>query len=171
MEPKYMEAIKAGIIGGVLLAGLELVSMLITLLNVIRVKDIPTNANAVKAGIGLGIVALGCTLCLLYIIILTGTGAIAVRMTKALLRDLSDAIVTAAAAGAVAGLIWGATSIVFRILSDIISPNHGTIASKLGSGATSGICGVICCLPAQIVLGIVLTIIGGALYYGLTSKK
>lgn len=171
MEAKYAEAIKAGIIGGVLLAGLELVTTLITLLNFIRVEDIPTSENAVKAGVGLGLVALGCTLCLLYILILTGTGAMAIRMTKAMLRDLSDAVVTAAVAGAVAGFIWGAIAIVFRILSDIISPNHATIASKFGTSAVSGICGVICCLPAQIIIGIVLAIVGGALYYGLTPKK
>ena len=92
-------------------------------------------------------------------------------MTKAMLGDLSDAVVTRAAAGAVAGLIWGVIAIVFRILSDIISPNHASIASKLGTSAASGICGVICCLPAQIVIGIVLAVIGGAIYYGLAPKK
>jgi hypothetical protein len=171
MEPKYGEAIKAGIIGGVILAGLELLSTLTTLLNLIKAEDIPTDANAVKAGVGMSLVVLGCALCFLYIVTLTGTGAIAIRMTKAMLRDLSDAVVTAAVAGAVAGLIWGVISIVFRILSDIISPNHATIASKLGTSAASGICGAICCLPVQIIIGIVLAIIGGAIYYGLTPKK
>jgi hypothetical protein len=166
-----MGAIKAGIIGGLLLAGLELLTTLTTLLNLIKVEDIPTDANAIKAGVGMGLVALDCALCLLYILVLTGTGAMATRMTRAMLRDISDAVATAAVAGAVAGLIWGVIAIVFRILTDIISPNHATVRSKVGSVAASGICGVICCLPAQIIIGIVLAIIGGALYYGLAPKK
>jgi hypothetical protein len=171
MESKYVEAIKAGIIGGVILAALELLSNLGSLLNIIKVEDLPTEANPTITGAVMAAAVFGCCICFLYLIVLAATGAIAVRMTKGSLRDLSDAVVNAAFAGAVAGLLWGVISIILRILTDIISPNHATLASKFGTSAASGICGVICCLPAQIIIGAVIALIGGAIYYELSSKK
>ncbi len=92
-------------------------------------------------------------------------------MTRELLRDLNDAVVTSAFAGAVAGLIWGIVSVILGILTPIIKPEYTSSASKLGGSLLSGVCGVICCLPAEIVIGAVIALIGGAIYYALVAKK
>jgi hypothetical protein len=171
MEPKYQEAIKAGIIGGVLLAALELISTLFSLLKLVKVEDIPTGTTPTLTGAMMGAALFGCCICILYIVVLAGTGAMAVRMGKGLFRDLNDAVVSSAFAGAVAGLIWGVSSVVLGFLREIIDPGNATVASKFGSGFVSGICGVICCLPAEIIIGAIIALIGGAIYYELAGKK
>jgi hypothetical protein len=171
MESKYVEAIKAGIIGGVILAALELISNLASLLNFIKVEDIPTGATPELTGAVMTAAAFGCCICLLYIVVLAGTGALAVRMNKGLLRDLNDAVANSAFAGAVAGLIWGVIGVILGILSPLIKPEYTSATSKLGGSLFSGICGVICCLPAALVIGAVIAIVGGAIYYEMAGKK
>jgi hypothetical protein len=171
MEPKYVEAIKAGIIGGVILAVLQLISELLSLLNVVKVEDYTYSATPTITGAMATAAIFGCGICILYIVVLAGTGAMAVRMSKGLLRDLNDAVVNSAFAGAVAGLIWGITGIILGILSPMIKPEYTSAASKLGGSLISGICGVICCLPASLVIGAVIALIGGAIYYELAGKK
>ena len=171
MEPKYVEAIKAGIIGGIILAALELISNIVSLLRIIKAEDLPTEANPALTGAVVAAILFGCCICILYIVVLAGTGAMAVSMSKGLLRDLNDAVVNSAFAGAVAGLIWGVASVVLGFLSSIINPDNATVASKFGGGIAKGICGIICCLPAEIVIGAVIALIGGAIYYELAGKK
>jgi|AGTN01.3.fsa_nt_gi hypothetical protein len=171
MEPKYVEAIKAGIIGGVILAIVQLISDLMSLLNVIKVDYSSYEYGATPTLSGeLGLAALfGCCICALYIVVLVATGAMAVRMNRGLLRDLNDAVINAALAGAVAGLIWGAVSVILGVLRQLINPDSA--AGRLGGSLISGICGVLCCLPAEIVIGAIIALIGGALYYALAGKN
>ena len=170
MEPKYVEVIKAGIIGGIILAALELISNIVSLLKVVRVEDLPTEANPTLTGAVITVALFGCCICILYIVVLAGTGALAVRMSKGLLRDMNDAVISSALAGAVAGLIWGVVSVVLRFLVSIVNSENTTIATKFGEGIASGTCGV-CCLPVEIIIGAIIALIGGALYYALAEKN
>jgi len=172
MEPKYVEAIKAGIIGGVILAALQVVNTALTLLNVVNVDKFSTDPNAaINGGLGLGIAAIGCCLCLLYILVLGGTGALAVRMTRMMLRDLNDAIITSALAGAVAGIIWGVIAAILSMLQSLVKPDYSGALSGVGGSLFAGVCGIICCLPIGLVIGIILAIVGGAIYYSLAPKQ
>lgn len=167
MEPKYVEAIKAGIIAGILLAVLELISQIASMLKFIDVEDISGEMTAVM---GMGMIV-GCGICILFIVVLLGAGALAVRMTAPMLRDLNDALVVSALSGGVAGLVWGLVTVILGVLSPLISPELESPAGKVGGSVISGFCGLICCLPAEILIGVVLALIGGAIYYAIVVKK
>ncbi len=170
MEAKYVEAIKAGIIGGVILAVLALISQLASILGYVNVEDYTNDPSSILAVAGVGL-AISCCICLLYIVALVGTGAIAVRMSNLLLRDLNDAVIVSAVAGAVAGLIWGIVSIVLSMLGELIKGSGSGVAGRVGGSMFSGICGLICCLPAAIIIGIVIAVVGGAIYWAVILKK
>jgi hypothetical protein len=169
MEAKYVEAIKAGIIGGVLLAVLALISQLASILGYINVEDYTSDPGAALA-LGLG-AAISCCICLLYIVVLAGTGALAVKMTNLLLRDLNDAVMVSAVSGAVAGIIWGGISIVLSMLGELIKGSGYGVAGRIGGSLFSGICGLICCLPGAAIIGIVIAVVGGAIYWAVILKK
>jgi hypothetical protein len=169
MEPKYVEAIKAGVIGGVILAALQLVQTLLSLLNVVRVENISTTDPwASITGVGLAVGAINCCICLLFIVVLAATGAMAVRMTRGMLRDLNDAIIGSAVAGAVAGVIWGVLAAILGMVSNLINPN---VTTGFGFSLLSGICGILCCLPIGLIIGVILAVVGGAIYYTMAPKQ
>jgi hypothetical protein len=166
MEPKYVEAIKAGIIGGILLAGLALLSQLASLMGYIKAEDYTTGTAAI-AGVS---AVLGCCVCILFVVVLAGTGALAVRMANLLLRDLNDAVLVSAIAGAVAGLIWGIVSIVLDMLAQLLGKSGSGVAGSLAGSLFAGICGLLCCVPAAMVLSVVIAVAGGATYWSIMKK-
>jgi len=169
MEAKYNEAIKAGVIGGVILAVLELINQFSGLI------DLNSMSSDAAVGVGLCVLGLCCCLFILYIIVLLGIGVLAVRMARPVIMDTRDAIVVSALAGAVGGLIWGVVGIILRFLMPLISPSYSgeynELSNRVGGSLVSGICGVVCCLPTALVLGIVMAVIGGAIYAVLVPKK
>jgi hypothetical protein len=164
MELKYMQAIKAGIIGGVILA----VCMLVTLL-----LDIINSHNYVGLT-GTGMV--GCCVFIFEIIALLGTGALAVQMAKSLVLKLDEAAVVGALAGALSGLI----GTIMRVVIAVVRPwlvntssytdiyNYSQYDYGVGTSALSMLTGVVgavvCCGPMLIITGAILAAIGGAIY-------
>ena len=164
MEAKYIQAIKAGVIGGVILA----VCMLATLF-----IDIANSNSYVYSGLtGLGLA--NCCIFIVEIIVLAGTGALAVQMAKSLVVKLDEAAVVGAAAGAVAGLI----GTVMQVISAVVRPWLSNVSSYadyypynsygIGSSTLSmfgGLVGAACCCgPMLIIIGAILAAIGGAIY-------
>ena len=169
MEAKYVQAIKAGIIGGVILAVCMLVNMFIGIINSNSYSGVPD----ISAGLmGLGL--LSCCIFLVEIVILAGTGALAVQMAKSLVVKLDEAAVVGAIAGAIAGLI----GTVIQVISAVVTPWLSNVSSYsnyypygnygLGSSTFSMVTGlvgaVICCGPVLIIVGAILAAIGGAIY-------
>lgn len=167
MEAKYIQAIKAGIIGGVILAVCMLATLFIDIIN--------SNAYVYSGLTGLGL--LSCCIFIVEIIVLVGTGALAVQMAKSLVVKLDEAAVVGAAAGAVAGLI----GTVIQVISAVVRPWLSNVSSYanyynyypyntygIGSSTLSmfgGLVGAVCCCgPMLIIVGAILAAIGGAIY-------
>jgi hypothetical protein len=161
MEAKYMQAIKAGIIGGVILA----VCMLVTLfLDIIR-------SNTYVGLNGLGLV--GCCIFIFEIILLVGTGALAVQMARSLVVKLDEAAVIGAIAGALAGLIGTIMQVIVAVVRPWLtnvsayssfSPSDYGIGASTFSMLTGVVGAAICCGPMLIIAGAILAAIGGAIY-------
>ena len=160
MEAKYLQAIKAGVIGGVILAVCMLVTLFIDIIN----------SNTYVGLNGLGLV--GCCIFLLEIIVLLGTGALAVQMAKSLVVKMDEAAVVGAIAGALAGLIGTIMQVVLAVVrpwlvntssySDLYNYSqfdNGVISTLGGVGIS-----IICCGPVLIIAGAILAAIGGAIY-------
>jgi len=163
MEAKYVEAIKAGIIGGVVIGFCIILTLIVSV--------IATSSTAFTA---LG--ALNCCIFILIVILLVGVGALGVRMASAHVTTLKDALIVSAVAGAVAGVISAIVYVVDSIVSPLlvhtevynIYGSYGyTPASLSALGAIGSVC---CCGPAVLVISVILAVIGGAIYAALILK-
>jgi hypothetical protein len=162
MDPKYVEAIKAGVIAAVALAVLALINNLIDY------------TNFTFAG-------LTCLIMFLQLLVLAGAGALAVRMLPGRIRSLEDALASGAVAGAVAFVFGGLVGLVLSFLFSLIKATAYDITRPIqgfpdmtGASVFTGIC-AICCLPVLLaviaVLGAIVGAIGAAIYYEVAGKK
>lgn len=162
MEPKYVEAIKAGIIAAVVLAVLALINNLIDYSN-------------------FTFVGLSCLILLLQLAVLAGAGAMAVKMAPGLIRSLEDSLVVGAVAGAVAFILGGIVGLVLSFLFSLIKATSYDITHPIsgfpqatGASLFTGIC-AICCLPVLLVIigiiGAIVGAIGAAIYYEVAGKQ
>jgi hypothetical protein len=162
MEPKYIAAIKAGIIGAVILAVLALINNLIDYFNI-------------------NLIGLSCFIFALELLTLAGAGALAIKMAPGLIGQLEDALVTGGVAGAIAFILGGIVGLILSVLFTIITATTYDISGSFGGfpNATAaslftGLC-AICCLPILLVIlgiiGAVVGAIGAAIYYELSEKK
>ncbi len=158
MEAKYNAAIKAGVIGGVLLAICAIISLIIGLFP----------ALSCLAGLCLFI---------LVIVIALGTGALAVMYATGTITKLVDAIVVSAVAGAVAGVIYAVVQVVIAFIQPFLNIGEYSYTSDIGSilagnaiGSAAGGMFTCICAPVTVVIVIILAIIGGAIY-GLLKLK
>ena len=154
MEAKYNAAIKAGVIGGVLLAICALINMVVGILGLIFIGA-----------------AIGCLVWLLVIVISAGTGAMAVNFAKASVTKLVDALIVSAVAGAIAGIIYAVVQIVIAFIQPFLNISSYTYSSDLGStlggnAISSGAGGVATCMcsPVTVIIVIILAVIGGAIW-------
>lgn len=163
MEAKYTQAIKAGIIGGVILAACMLVNLFIEIIN-----------TDISAFTGLGL--LSCCIFLVEIIVLLGTGALAVKMATSLVAKLDESLIVGGMAGAIAGLIGTIIQVVGAVIRPWLSNtssymnyyNYYPYDYGVGSSVLSMFGGVVgaacCCGPMLIIIGAVIAAIGGAIY-------
>ena len=94
MELKYIQAIKAGVIGGVILAVCMLVRLFIDIIS--------TNSYSYVPGVSSGLMGMGLLSCCIFIveiIVLVGTGALAVQMARSLVVKMDEAAMVGAAIG------------------------------------------------------------------------
>jgi len=160
MEAKYNAAIKAGVIGGVLLAVYAVIMFVINLIT----------WNAWVPGLGILQTGCGCLFWPVIIVIGAGTGALAVKFAASLLTKLTDAIIVSAASGAIAGLIYAVIAIVTNIITPLLTSYYTDLGlGGLGGSAFAGICGILC-LPVYIIIVAILAAIGGAIYGALQLK-
>lgn len=164
MDIKYSLAVKAGVIGGVLLALCHIVSFIFTVLgfssNIIMMIS----------------AAVGCIIFFLLIAIAAGTGALAVKYAAPYVHNINDSLPVSAAAGLVAGLISAVIQIVIAFITpmftavNVTNINSNDIATGVAGSAIGGM-GAMCCAPVTIVIVIVLSIIGGLAYTALVLKR
>ncbi len=160
MEAKYNAAIKAGVIGGILLAAYAVIMFVINLIT----------WNAWVPGLDFLQSGCGCLLWPVVIVLSAGTGALAVKYAASLLTKLQDALMVSALAGAVAGLIYAVITIVIAVITPVLTSIYTDVGlSGLGGSAFAGICGIIC-LPVYIVIVAIIAAIGGAIYGALQLK-
>lgn len=164
MEAKYVQAIKAGIIGGIVVGLCILLSILITAV---------ASWSTALSWIGL----LNCCILIVEIVLLCGVGALAARMASASIASLNDALAASAVAGAVAGVIVAIVNVIESILTPFVTRSeiydvygtYGNYAPETLSafGAFGSLC---CCGPAVLVVTVILAMIGGAIYALLVLK-
>jgi hypothetical protein len=167
MEAKYNAAIKAGVIGGVLLAGYVVLQLLLNIVS--GLVSIP--------GINLLIGACGCLWWAVLIVLGAGTGALAVNFASKVVTKLVDGIIVAAVAGAIAGVIYAIIAVVVAFLTPLLNIgsyiNTSDVGGELLGGAIgSAAIGTVACLcaPVWVVIIIILAVIGGAIWGALKLK-
>lgn len=175
MEAKYIHALKAGIIGGVIVAACVLLTFII---------DVITSRSIALGALGL----VTCCVWIVMVVVLAGTGALAVFMAKGTIVKLEEALIIGAMAGAIAGLI----ATVMEVAEAIVRPwlinsasvlnyysssypelsrySQYGIGSNLRQSTWDVIGGLCCCGPAFIIIGAILAAIGGAIYASLKLK-
>lgn len=167
MEDKYNQAIKAGIIGGILLVLCSMVSLIIDVIN---------SGNPYAVGVPRPDPGISCLFFVVEMIIVASTGALAVTYARPILHGLSDAIVVAAVAGLVAGFIGGVIQVVIAFIRPFIIKDmiydltaYGLPRGILGSLGS----GVLSCIgmPFWVLLAFTMAVIGGAIYAALTKHS
>lgn len=155
MDYKTGQAIKAGIIGGIILA-------FFVFLN-IGTDIISTNVNEV-----VGI--FGCCIFLAEIIIMVGLGALAAHYAATELRSLRDGAFVGGIAGLIAGIIMSIAEAIGAFLQPLVNPAMLDKIPGIGSEVISVLAGgmaIICCAPVIVIICIVLGAVGGAIYASL----
>ncbi len=166
MQSRYIAALTAGIVGGVLLAGYLVIGFILEL----------GAWFAWVPGIGTASGACGCLTLPAVLVLALATGALAVMWAKGL-DKLSDAAMIAALAGALAGLIYGVVNVVIAFLRPVIEFGASVDSSDilggiaLGSifGGAGGV-GTCLCAPVWLILIAVVAAIGGAIYGSMKLK-
>lgn len=159
MEEMYSQAIKAGVIGGVLFILLSIIDLIIAILPFPVIK-----------------LGLACIVFLLAIILAAGIGALAVKFGKPVLHDMKEALIVSGVAGLVAGFVYAVMNLISTFIRSIIAPNEvSDIVNSLGLPTSDysysqGWASSCCCAPFLMILVIILAIIGGAIYAALIAK-
>ena len=160
MKSKYIAALSAGIVGGVLLAAYAVLLFAVEL--VAWYGYLP----------GTGATALcGCLFYVYFLVIGLLTGVLAVMWAKGVLAKLVDAIIISALAGALAGLIYGVINVVIAFIRPLIesyayldsSSYAGGLALGSMFGAGSGVLACLCA-PVWLIAVAIVAAIGGAVY-------
>lgn len=163
MEAKYNAAIKAGVIGSILLAGYAVLQLLLNIVS------------------GLVSIPLGMTCWCLWlpVLIILGavTGAMAVNFASKVVTKLVDGIIVAAVAGAIAGVISVIIAVVIAFLAPLLNIDIYKIAPNFGLAipvalSMSAFWGSIACLcaPVYVIIIIIMAVIGGAIWGALKLK-
>ncbi len=168
MEVKYLQAIKAGIIGGVILAACMLVNLAIQIIN-----------SNISTFTGLGLVS--CCVFLVEIIVLLGTGVLAARMAGSFITKMEESLIVGGIAGAIAGLIGTIIQVIGAIVKPWLTntsyldysnyyPSNYGVGSSIGSMFSGLFISVCCCGPALVVMGAIIAAIGAVIYAVLVLK-
>ncbi|HMK46687.1 MAG TPA: hypothetical protein VK436_08680 [Methanocella sp.] len=160
MELKYSQAIKAGVIGGIIIIALVLLRL---------VMDIIGEKVLTSGTISAIFAFVDCCVWIPILIVMVATGALAVRYSRAGLMDLNDSLIVGAVAGAVAGIMAAIIMVIVIFVSPFIFPDTYNSITGVGiAGSTSLASGMLascCCGPFMIILDAALGAIGGAIYY------
>lgn len=174
MEAKYIHALKAGLIGGVIFAACILLNFII---------EVITSRSIALGSLGL----VTCCVWIIMVIVLVGTGALAAFMAKGTIAKLEEALLVGVVAGAIAGLIATIMEVVVAIVRPWLVNSYVTnyyssaypelsqysqygLGSNLGQTAGGVVASLCCCGPAFIVIGAILAAIGAAIYASLKLK-
>lgn len=169
MEEKYKKAIKTGVVFSLILiaaavVGNPIVQYLSHTPEYVDYtqRDIDYGSNALgmlpaSAWIVLGISAL---LGLFSLLMYFCCGLLAVRSARAETKDLWDASIVGGIAGVVSVLISTPVTAVYNAVLSVI---FGGV-TQTGAAAVSFFVSLICCLPVDLVLVVVLAAVGGVVY-------
>jgi hypothetical protein len=162
MEIKNSLAIKAGVIGGVGLAILIVIN---------------SGFEVIGSWTTSLLSLIGCCMWLVEIVVLLGTGALAVKYTAGYLKDTNDALMAGALSGGVAGLIGAVVTVIMAFITPLISGTTYTgselpegLGTGLGLSVLGGFGTACCCAPIYIVVAIVLGAIGAVIYQAVAKK-
>lgn len=162
MEAKFVEGLKAGIIGGIVLA-LGIVIRYFTDIAYSWV-DMPVL-----------LATLGCCIWLILIAVMLLAGVLAVYMAARFLASTGDAIKVSAFAGLVAGAIGMLARMSMSILSpwvskDTILYSDYPIAGKLSESLIGTMANLCSCGPTILIVCVAFAAVGGALYAAIALK-
>lgn len=95
------------------------------------------------------------------------SGLLAARMAAPYLKNRNDILIAGAIAGAVAELVHQPFSLLFTLVMSLIQPTNYTY-SGMGSGLMSAIVilgeQIIVCFPVLLITGVILAVLGALLY-------
>ena len=153
MELKYSQAIKAGVIGGIVII------MLILLMLAVSV---------VSMSMGSAVTMANCCVWLVVLIAMVAIGAIATHFARAGLRDLNDSLITGAVSGAIASILGTIFMVLEYVAVAYLFPAAYSSINPVLTSYTPGVAGLLlscCCGPFLIMASAVTGAIGGAIYY------
>jgi hypothetical protein len=167
MDAKYNAAIKAGVIGGILLAGYVVLQLLVNVVNTFT--SLP--------GINILIIICGCLWWVVLVVLAAGTGAMAVNFASKVVTKLTDGLIVAAIAGVIAGIIYAVVAVVIGFITPLLKVGPYLSTSDLGVmleqiAAVAAVAGVAVCIcaPLWLVIIVILAVIGGAIWGALKLK-
>ncbi|WP_174590283.1 hypothetical protein [Methanocella conradii] len=190
MDEKFKKAIIAGVICGVILIvlsfiytvgirlafGSELQSWLSELQRWLEQYNAGYVPEQGIPEVPMGVIIAGAaSLILIALGALTfiGAGLLAAIMGAQYIKTRNDALIAGAVAGAAAEVVHRPFAMIFYIVMDIVSPltiaQYGTTPTII-SAAWSALGQLICCFPAVLVCGVVLSLLG-ALAYAMLKLK
>jgi hypothetical protein len=134
-------------------------------------KFISAIIAGVVFGILIGITAVIPCLIVISFVIMVILGAVTVHLARGDIRDAADAVMASSIAGCISGIVGAVVATAgiaaLVVLGKYLSSEAFTLR-ELGSGV--GIYGL-CCAPVLIVSGVLLSAIGGYVYYEMVAKK
>ncbi|MCD1295114.1 hypothetical protein CUJ83_08900 [Methanocella sp. CWC-04] len=174
MEEKYVQAIKAGIICGIILVVLSIIYIGVERLVFGSYFSEWMGAYGTSGYTGSEvpaflIISAIFTFVMIFLGSITffGAGVLSAIFTSSYIRDKNDALIYGALSGAVAELVHRPFAMLINMTANFFSPLNGP---GIESAVTGLVSDLICCLPFLLVVGIVLGAIG-SVTYGIIKLK
>jgi hypothetical protein len=187
MEEKYKLAIKAGAIGAIVLI---LISLCMTIsANLIGGKafqeeiqrwgeqysnpqNVPTGPQQIPESLMGKFLLIGIVQLILISLLLAtyvGAGALSAKYSAAQIKSTGDAALVGAVAGVVAEVIHRIVTSFINFIVGLVLPLGS--ASSISEGLSAFISEYVCCLPAMLIVGVILAIIGAVGYVMIRPKE
>ena len=155
MEIKYMKALKAGAIGGILLIILSIINFAEIILST---QNMPIIEEI-----------LGIVYFLIVAIIAIITGALSVRFADSFIKDAKDVDSVSRVSGVLAGAFYGVTQIIIAIIRDIMGSKASIYLASLGikenfNSIGQVFFGAVICFPVWLLIIMLLANVGARKY-------
>jgi hypothetical protein len=184
MEDKFIKAIKAGIICGIILviftiayivveqfifgSQLQDMGMKYSDPNYIPPADYSDILNGAIIGASVSFVVLFT----LGVLTFFGAGLLGAKMTSQYIKSPSDALMIGVVSGATAEIVHRPFAMVISFIADIIRPTsfYTSDGSTVFQAILSMGSQAVCCFPVVLILGIIIAVIG-SLFYAMIKIK
>ncbi len=178
MDEKFKNAIRAGIICGIILVILALAYIIVEqFIFGSQLQDMamkysdpnympPTDFSDILNGAIIGASISFLVLFTLGVLTFFGAGILAAKMASQYIKNPGDALIIGVVSGATAEVVHRPFAMVLTFIADIIRPTNYYTAD--GSTVLQAVLSMgsqaVCCFPVVLISGIILAVIGSLLY-------